>query len=560
MDDHERVGGMKILVVSLLRLGDILMASSLIKGLQRKYRDADIHILINGQFHSVSELLPNVKKVHCFHRNTLQEIIGSKERNLLEAYYQVEDLVDALKDEKFDKVFNITHNRLSGWLTTLIGCPDTQGVSFSKEGRFVFGSPWFRYLNNLETSSESNIFHSIDVFHYGAGLEDQHRGVELVQSSSGRSFAQSHFQGIKNTPKIVIQPTSFESKKTFEVEKWKNIIKTIRRSMGDVDISVMGAPFEKNIVDQICEKSGARPCICDLSEGFSVLNQADLLLTVDTSVKHLASATNIKVVEVSLGSSDYRKTGVFTSGAIIIQGNVPCAPCPHSTECSQPSHHCGEKISPQLVGMVVRSLLHSDHQALRVLAHEYQEEAVLLETHITALGDWVAYSLAENFSVDHLSGWLERFSHKLLLQNVKNKPIGEYGSEGCEIKTILDRIYPEEPKEKVRKGLDSLEAETEVLSVRIKRMFTDLKSILGVTHDRVALRGFIRSFEALLVDLEKSTYFRSYVRDFSREDLSKVSPFVAIKRIKDCLTTLNQRASIEEKLIRGLKTEYMELI
>ena len=50
---------MKLLVVSLLRLGDIIQQKPLLEGLRRQFPQARIHLLINRQFSQVSQLLGN---------------------------------------------------------------------------------------------------------------------------------------------------------------------------------------------------------------------------------------------------------------------------------------------------------------------------------------------------------------------------------------------------------------------------------------------------------------------------------------------------------------------
>jgi hypothetical protein len=62
-------------------------------------------------------------------------------------------------------VVNLTHNRLSGWLTTLVGCSNTRGVAFGTNGRFSVGSGWFEYLNDFVEPGSGNVFHFVDVFH-----------------------------------------------------------------------------------------------------------------------------------------------------------------------------------------------------------------------------------------------------------------------------------------------------------------------------------------------------------------------------------------------------------
>src|ERR1035438_9564446 len=99
---------MKILVVSLLRLGDILMATSVLRSLKKDHPEAELHILINKQFEMLARLIPHVDKVYCFDRQGLQDIIGRGDRQLLEAYHQVDDLVTELGRNQYDQVLNLT--------------------------------------------------------------------------------------------------------------------------------------------------------------------------------------------------------------------------------------------------------------------------------------------------------------------------------------------------------------------------------------------------------------------------------------------------------------------
>ncbi len=53
---------MKILVMSLHRLGDIVMTTPILQTLKKKYPQAHIHILMHSQFSGVLPLLQNVDK------------------------------------------------------------------------------------------------------------------------------------------------------------------------------------------------------------------------------------------------------------------------------------------------------------------------------------------------------------------------------------------------------------------------------------------------------------------------------------------------------------------
>jgi hypothetical protein len=76
-----------------------------------------------------------------------------------------------------------------------------------------------------------------------------------------------------------------------------------------------------------------------------ILKQSCLLVTGDTSIKHLAAQSGVPIVELTLGSSDFTKTAAFSAASEIISASVPCSPCAHSQGCSQKSQICAEQIT-----------------------------------------------------------------------------------------------------------------------------------------------------------------------------------------------------------------------
>ena len=553
---------MKILVVSLLRLGDILLATSVLRSLKKQNSGADIHILINGQFKSVASLIPYVTKVYSFDRDSLQQIVAKTDHNLLQAYFRIEDLVEKLQNEKYDRVINLTHNRLSGWLTTLVGCKETQGVVFNSDGRFSLGSRWFEYLNDHTEADQENVFHFVDVFHYGAGVAQPDRRIELRESSTGKEFAK-HLFGSSRNIKIMIQPGSNESKKTFLPAKWKEIASLLQQTQPESSIYVLGSPAEKKSVQDICAGTTFVPVIGTLEEVFSVLQGGSLLVTGDTSIKHLASGTKIKILEISLGSSEFRKTGAYTSGAVILQGNVPCAPCSHRTPCSRKTHECADRISPELVTLVSGAILRQDESALRMLAHEFKDEATVLRTQINNQGDWAAYQLGHRFSQDEIGKWIDRASSKLYLEKVHEKQVGEFGTEGVELKTLLESIFPDQSWRDWVSELKAMEKQVVWFEDQISKLLGRLKETLVRMDSGILLQRYISELRHFCEKVEETALFRSYSRQISLilDELPQGSaPFVTVKHLREKLATAHQRTKIELKLIRGLQTGFMEVV
>jgi ADP-heptose:LPS heptosyltransferase len=336
---------MKILVVSLLRLGDVILAASVVKSLRQENRHAEIHLLMNEQFASVAELIPAVDRVHYFRRQLLQEILGDPERNMLEAFYRVEELVGDLQLQRFDRVINLTHNKLSAWLTTQIGVRDTLGAHFDDSGVFQTGSRWFRHLNETAELKDTvrPSFHFIDVFHMGAGLRNNNHRIQLRESRTAHERTLTFLNKISAPTRIVLQISSHEKKKTLAPDQWREVLQLLSQVQPEADIIVLAAPNEVAEVEKTIAQTRARLFECTLAEAFSCLLQSHLLITTDTSIKHLAAAAPIRVLELSLGSSDFERTGVYTHGHGLALGNGRLGICYQLLARAASRRHAGSQ-------------------------------------------------------------------------------------------------------------------------------------------------------------------------------------------------------------------------
>ncbi|MEN0060386.1 MAG: lipopolysaccharide heptosyltransferase-I, partial [Bdellovibrio sp.] len=68
---------MKILVLSLLRLGDIIQQGPLLRGLRQKYPQAQLHVLAHSQFSQAEKILEGVvDRWIYFDREAVQRGLG----------------------------------------------------------------------------------------------------------------------------------------------------------------------------------------------------------------------------------------------------------------------------------------------------------------------------------------------------------------------------------------------------------------------------------------------------------------------------------------------------
>ncbi|MDG0816946.1 glycosyltransferase family 9 protein [Bdellovibrio svalbardensis] len=322
---------MKILVVSLLRLGDIIQQEPLLRGLREKHPDAEIHVLLNKQFASIERLLSGVvDRYFTFDRESLQRGLGEAEFNILWSYNQLEALVNQLNGQNYDQVLNFTHNKLSAYLIGAVTSPDKRGL-YQDNGKFQgLENRWLRYFNDRFSGTQKSLFHYIELL--GNSFDIPTPKKALVQTESK-----------KKSKVVLFQCLTSDVKKNWGLDNFQQLKRTIENGLVDYKVSILGASFEREQLSKVFADDDL--VICDLVEAKAHLQNAALLVTGDTSIKHLAAQIGTPVVEIAIGSSDPSKTSAFTDASRILTSAVPCAPCNHSQACTQKSHLCADDLS-----------------------------------------------------------------------------------------------------------------------------------------------------------------------------------------------------------------------
>lgn len=472
---------MKILVLSLLRLGDAIMLATALRDLRRQYPKARIDILVNKEFSNlVKPFLTNVDQVISFDRKSLQSMIGNPQESILAPYDELKMLISGLNDQDYDLAFNLTQTHLSGMLFSAIKAKKRVGLEALASDRSQFNSPWLKYLNDLSEGGADRVFHYIDIYRYVIGHMIKEK-CEFEETDRGREEIAAWLSSVGYTtgPKIILQISTSDEKKNWPVSKWIHAAKTLLLSRPDARIIILGAPSESIVIDSCVvqfkqEGINAIPALLSLEGAFSLLQISDLLVTGDTSIKHLASFSRIAILELALGSSDRRKTGAYKQDALIIHSKIECAPCRHSHPCSQKSFLCQESIDANLVGMSMNALMKRDWQTLRILADEYGDHATLERVHLPEHEYFLLESLRTNESMLSLHDLVDRSAWRFYFSQEHLQPLAKFGSAGVEIKRKIEEIWQQHSPSQVRLQIEELEKRVAEFEFNINEIMVEL--------------------------------------------------------------------------------------
>lgn len=549
---------MKILVISLLRMGDVIMATPTLRGLKRRFPNAKVDLLFNSSFNGLVPLIPFVDRFIEFDRDLLQKGMGQDGHSIFEPFDRMKNLVQNLRDQNYDLVINVTHNRLSGYVATLVQAKEVMGLALDKKGTPRFGSTWFRHLNRYGMDREGAHFHYSDLFYFGAQLGAQTEKFDLKESVSGMKAA-DEITGDEEY--ILIQTSTSDTKKNYPLAKLKESIKNFQMLQPKLKIFVLAVEAERKALEEWIQTSNLQNvavAVCNLETAFSLLKGCQLLVTVDTGIKHLAAAAGCKIIELSIGSSNFRSTGVYRSGSLIVQSEVPCAPCPHSKACSQKSHLCSDTIPADIFGLMWAKYLDGDREGLKILAKESAEE-VTVHYVSNQLGYWSAIPVFSENPIQSVADLVDQLSWKLLLEREHEKRMPQIGS----LSEMLSQAFRHNGlmfrSAEIFDQLIAFERTLERFESRADILLLDFQQVLKSKgmHDKIA--EFILMLQRVMSELKNESSLKSYGRTIERvlEDAGE-NDFSTVRKLRECLVDTKNRIQIEHKIIRSLKNQFVE--
>jgi ADP-heptose:LPS heptosyltransferase len=331
---------LKTLVVSLLRAGDILMQRPLLASLKGQNPSSEIHILMNDEVSWIAPLI-NADKVHFFPRKTLQRLMGEADHHIVRANQELQNFFEALNQEFYDEILNLTHTRLSAFISEEIQAPIKKGLVSAGQKIGGLDNAWMKLFNDRFASSVDFGFHYSEILAESFGIE-----LNYPQTQKRDEFK-----------RIFLQVYTSDSKKNWNILNFRQLLDKLYSLAPDLRFQVLATEKEKEILRNYFEEEEI--CTWNMVELSREFCASDILITGDTSVMHLAAQNGTQVIELALGSSDPWRTGPLGEGHIVLQPRAACYPCPHSKPCRQISHLCGDDLSAKFVSRIVDALINN---------------------------------------------------------------------------------------------------------------------------------------------------------------------------------------------------------
>lgn len=329
----------KILIIQTASLGDVILSTPLIEKLHHYYPDTKIDFLLKYGYEGVLRRHPYIHHI----------IVWDKTEK---KYERLLELINIVRDNKYDLVINLQRFASSGLITTLSGAK--MKIGFSKNPLSLF---FTKRINHRIGKSANN-------------PHETERNLKLIEHITDSSIYPIRLYPSKNdmakvsqykTKKyITVSPGSLWFTKQFPEGKWIEFMALLDQ---DIVVYMLGSPKEKELCNRIITNSNHQNSLnmagkLTLLESSALMKEAVMNYVNDSAPMHMASAMNAPVAAIYCSTVPEFGFSPMSEDSHIIQtkDTLKCRPCGlHGLKkCPEKHFNCANTIeTEQLLKLVI---------------------------------------------------------------------------------------------------------------------------------------------------------------------------------------------------------------
>ncbi len=335
----------KILIIRLSSIGDILLATPLIRILRQRFPDAQLDFLTKSRF---SELL--AANPYLNHLLPFNDPSGFQELRRVKQH---------IRTEKYDWIVDIHRNIRTRYLKC--GSGSAQHFIYNKRvwRRFLLVHFKLNYYSSIIPVFQRYL-EPLSQF----GIQDDLAGLDFhFLPGIAVNTPQRFIQFLKLYPCVIgLVPGAGFATKRWPAENFARAADLLAKHL-QAGIIIFGGKAERTLQQEIQSRTTA-PILglageCSLQETAAMMRVCHLIISNDSGLMHLAVALRKKLIAIFGGTT--AELGFFPVGdqQIILEAPVRCRPCSHIGKPACPKRHfdCMRLITPEQVQAAALQLL-----------------------------------------------------------------------------------------------------------------------------------------------------------------------------------------------------------
>ncbi len=335
-----------ILIIMLRHVGDVLLATPVLRNLRDRFPNARITMAVNRGTEDILKWNPDVNEV----------LAVERERAIAQAR-----LLRRIRQRRFDCVIDLTDGDRSAILSRLSGAPIRIGFNEERRWRGLLYTSVVRLkagtVHRLERDLEAVRFLGIEpkasplVLQTSSG--DEQEAARLLEELGVQQSASEN-----DRPLVMIHPGARYWFKAWPPERFAELTDRLNEVL-NCRVLIGGDAGDRDVAERI--RTLARACPVSLAGRTTLLQLAAtlkrcaLLVSNDNGPMHMAAAQGIPVVAL-FGPSDPSVWGPRGEKVEVLYKGLDCRRCFHPT-CEQGENNCMRRISVDEVFAAASRLL-----------------------------------------------------------------------------------------------------------------------------------------------------------------------------------------------------------
>jgi lipopolysaccharide heptosyltransferase I len=313
-------GARRVLLIKPSALGDVVHALPVAATLHRRYPNTRLDWLVEEEAADIVRDHPALGGIVVSGRKRWgRRVRGPAQlgRTLTEMWRFAADL----RRQRYDAVLDLQGLLKSALYVAATGAPIRVGFAEGREG-----APWV--LTHRVTAPPQPV-HAVERYLALAAAVDATEPVRTFHISVPPHevrVAQSILSAAPR-PRIVLHPFARWRTKLWELEHWRALARTLLAEGAGMILT--GSRDDESVAAAILAGLDPMPLSLvgrlSLIQLTAVLQDVDLMITVDSGPMHIAAAVGTPVLAL-FGPTDPRRTGPLGPGRIL-RRELPCSPC-----------------------------------------------------------------------------------------------------------------------------------------------------------------------------------------------------------------------------------------
>ncbi|MCL6519131.1 MAG: lipopolysaccharide heptosyltransferase II [Armatimonadetes bacterium] len=344
-------GSERILIIKLSSIGDVVMATPVVKALRQAFPKAYIAWIVEEKSKDILIGNPYLDEVIVWTRNLTKGGVLTRLRYFLSGLTEINAI---LRSKRFDLVIDLQGLLRSAIIGLLTGARYRLGFDCVREGASLFYN--IRYPSNETRIRNSQAY--LDILRpLGIESEDIHMHVPINEDdrACACSLIGKYLSG-EQRPIVALCPATTWPNKHWTEEGWAILADRLVSCFNALPVflgSSVDIPLIERIKIQMRHEAVSLAGRTTLRQAAAVIEQCNLIIAVDTGLLHVAVALDRPVVGV-FGPSGWQYF-VKKHNFIPVAKNLPCIPCFRHPTCKD--FDCMKAISPEDILAAVERLL-----------------------------------------------------------------------------------------------------------------------------------------------------------------------------------------------------------